>query len=84
MANTNKTDISPAIPTELRHHRELPEGSYNIILSDYRKSLCLIKRMDDGTLYLIDWKGKGTMLKQFEVLPDDSLEYDDPNDRLDP
>ena len=84
MTSIAKAEIAPAIPTELRHHRELPEGSYHVILSGFRESLHVVKRLHDGVLYLVDWRGKGRMLNQFDVLPGGAIEFDDPNDRSNP
>jgi hypothetical protein len=79
-----KVDIAPVVPTKITHHRELPYGSYKLVLSGFRESCCVVRRLQDGALYLVDWQGKGKMLSQFDLHADGSIEYDDPNDRCDP
>lgn len=79
-----KVEIAPVVPIEIRYHRELPVGSYRVILSGFRGNLYVIRRLHDGVLYFVDWKGKGTMLNQFDLNEDGSIEYDDPNDRPKP
>ena len=82
MTSIAKVDILPVVPTEIRHHRELPTGSYRVILFGLHESRCVVRRLHDGALYLIDWKGFGQVLNQFDVHADGSIEYDDPNDRV--
>ena len=84
MAGIAKTEIVPVVPTAIEHHRELPAGSYHVILSGFMERLYVLRRFPDGTLYFVVWKGKGQMLPQFDLHADGSLEYDDPNDRRHP
>lgn len=84
MATTQKIEIKPVVPTELRHLRDLPPGQYWAILSGFRESVYLLRRTQDGALILIDWKGAGELVSEFVVHENGDLEYDDPNDRSDP
>ncbi len=84
MASTAKVEMVPVVPTVIRHHSELPEGNYYVILTGFSQSFYLLRRSDDGGLYLVEWRGKGQILNQFDVHADGSIEYDDPNDRIHP
>ncbi len=81
MSTITKVEVVPVVPVEIRHHQELPEGSYHVILTGFRQNLYLVKRFPQSTFHLVNWMGKGGMLRQFDIKADGSIEYDDPNDR---
>ena len=83
MANMKKVELTPVVPTDVSHHRELPAGHYSVMLTGFRQNVCLIKE-SGGNLFLINWLGKGQMLGNFIVLESGELEYEDPNDRPKP
>ncbi len=79
-----KIEITAVVPVDLTHHRELPIGQYVVVLSGFRQPLHLLRRVSDGCLILINWKGRGEVFRDFAVRENDVLEFDDPNDRSDP
>ena len=84
MATITKVELSAVVPTEVRHHRELPAGDYRVVLSGFRENIYLLRRAEDGNFFFIHWLGKGQMLNDFVVHSNGDLEYDDPNDRPSP
>ena len=83
MASIKKVEISPVVPTDVSHHRELPVGDYRVVLSGFREDKYLLMNQD-GSLFLINWLGKGQILNNFVVHTNGDLEFDDPNDRPSP
>ena len=72
-----KRQISPVVPVQIAHHRELPVGDYIVVLDGFQ-SLRLLMETRTRALYLVDWTGKIDMSKGFEVGEDGSLGRDVP------
>ena len=76
MANEaiEKVELKPIEAVKVSHHRSLPPGRY----MSYRgwKNFYFLARVTDppGTLYLVEWGGKGQMITDFEVTPEGTVD----------
>ena len=80
MATIKKVEISPVVPIDVSHHCELPAGNYVAVLTGFRQKICLIRRLNDGSFFFVNWLGLGQILGNFVVHANGDLEFDDPND----
>lgn len=78
MSNITKVPISPVVPTEIRHHRELPVGEYRVLLEGFGEKTYLLIRLDTKEMYLVTWLAEIPLFREFQVREDGSLGYMDP------
>lgn len=69
MTTIQKVLIEPVASTDIKHHRELPEGHYRVELSAFGSRRYLLYERNSKKRYLIFWCGEGRIFREFIITP---------------